>query len=212
MKILLFGATGQVGSRILSEALTRGHRVTAVLRSQGRSEGMPEAVQTVIGDARDAKTVQSLSDGKDLVISATRPQAGQKEGLVESARALLMGAADAGVRLLLVGGAGSLITPDRGVLLVDDPRYVGPGWRDIALACCRQLDVCHADSRADWSYLSPPAVLQPGLRTGNYRLGRDELLLDAAGHSTISLEDFAVALLDEAETPRHRRQRFTVAY
>src|SRR5699024_9699011 len=164
------------------------------------------------GDVRDARTVRSLSDGKDLVISATRPHAGQEEDLVKSARALLTGTADASVRLLLVGGAGSLITPDRGELLVDDSRYVGAGWRDIALACCRQLDVCRADSRADWSYLSPPALLQPGWRTGHYRLGRNELLLDAAGHSTISLEDFAVALLDEAATPRHRRQRFTVAY
>jgi uncharacterized protein len=115
------------------------------------------------------------------------------------------------VRLLLVGGAGSLIVPDTGQRVVDDPRYVSPAGRDIALAGCDQLEVCRTETAVDWAYLSPPALLQPGNRTGKYRLGGDELLVDAAGNSTISVED-PVALLDEAEQPRHGRARFTVAY
>jgi putative NADH-flavin reductase len=93
------------------------------------------------------------------------------------------------------------------------PGTVSPAaWRPIALACNAQLDACRAEQGVDWAYLSPPALLEPGERTGRYRLGAGELLVDAAGRSAISMEDFAVALLDEAERPRHRRVRFTVAY
>ena len=95
---------------------------------------------------------------------------------------------------------------------MDDPRYVGPAWRDIALACTEQLAVCREQSHVRWTYLSPPAMLVPGERTGSFRLGSDELLVDAEGESTISMEDLAVALLDEAEQPKHPRARFTVAY
>lgn len=84
--------------------------------------------------------------------------------------------------------------------------------RDIALACNEQLEVCRAETGVDWAYLSPAALLEPGERTGNYRLGTDELVVDTEGNSTISMEDLAVALLDEAEWPQHHRTRFTAAY
>ncbi len=84
--------------------------------------------------------------------------------------------------------------------------------RDLALACTDQLEACRADTEVDWAYLSPAALLTPGERTGNYRLGDDELLVDAEGNSTMSMEDLAVALLDEAERPKHHRTRFTAAY
>lgn len=212
MRILVFGAAGGVGSRVVAEALSRGHDVTAAVRDRSRISTLPAGVAGQVGDVADQGQVATLAAGQDLVIAATRPPQGREHELADMARSLLAGTARAGVRLLLVGGAGSLTVPDTGGLLVDDPRYMGPAWRDIAVACCRQHDACRADQAADWTYASPPALLVPGERTGRYRLGGDTLLVDAEGRSAISLEDFAVAILDEAENPRHRRARFTVAY
>jgi putative NADH-flavin reductase len=147
------------------------------------------------------------------VVGATRPSPGREDELVTTAEALLAGLARTGVRLLLVGGAGSLTVPGTGgTAAIDDPRHVPAAWRAIAQACTDQLAVCRAETEVDWAYLSPPALLEPGRRTGRYRLGADELLVDAGGRSAISMEDLAVALLDEAERPAHHRTRFTVAY
>ncbi|MER7506045.1 NAD(P)-dependent oxidoreductase [Nonomuraea pusilla] len=208
MRITVFGAAGGVGRRVLAEAVDRGHDVTAVVRDPARRPGLPGRV--VAGDAAAVEDVVRLSAGQDVVISATRPAPGHEQDLVTTAEALLAGLARTGVRLLLVGGAGSLTVPGGGAL-VDTPDFP-PDWRPIALACGDQLDACRADTAVDWAYLSPPALLEPGVRTGRYRLGRDELLTDASGRSEISMEDLAVALLDEAERPRHHRARFTVAY
>jgi putative NADH-flavin reductase len=98
-----------------------------------------------------------------------------------------------------------------GATVIEDPEFPA-AWRDIALACNAQLEVCRAETAVDWAYLSPAALLEPGERTGAYRLGADELLVDAEGNSVISMEDLAMALLDEAERPRHHRTRFTAAY
>ncbi|MCC3774985.1 NAD(P)H-binding protein [Streptomyces sp. UNOB3_S3] len=217
MHITVFGAAGNVGRRVVAEGLARGHVVTAVVRdpARARAAGLPEAAEIRTGDAGNAEDVAALSAGQDLVISATRPAPGQERELVAMAEALLAGAGKAGTRLLLVGGAGSLFVPGSGGLapIVDDPVYVPEEVRPIALACGEQLAVCRAaDETVDWTYLSPPALLEPGERTGAYRLGRDELLVDGEGNSAVSMEDLAVALLDEAEEPRHRRARFTVAY
>lgn len=213
MRIIVFGASGDVGSRVVKEAQRRGHQVTAVLRNTARSGGLPPGVEIVEGDASRADDVAALSRGHDIVVSAARPPAGRERELAAIARALLTGIARSGARLLLVGGAASLTVPGTGGrAVVDDPRYLPPEARPIALACLDQLEACRAETDADWTYLSPPALLQPGHRTGVYRLGGDELLVDAEGRSSISMEDFAVALLDEAERPGHRRRRFTVAY
>jgi putative NADH-flavin reductase len=153
-----------------------------------------------------------VSAGQDVVVTATRPPAGHEGELAAVAASLLTGLAGTGVRLLVVGGAGSLTVPGSGgTLVVDDPRYVPPEWRAIALARTDQLAVFRGNTDLDWAYPSPPAILEPGRRTGRYRSGTDELLTDPAGDSTISMEDLAVTLVDEAETPRHRRTRFTVA-
>ncbi|UUP18365.1 NAD(P)-dependent oxidoreductase [Nitratireductor thuwali] len=212
MRILVFGAAGNVGRRVVAEALQRGHEVTAVLRDPTRVAEPLAAVTICTGNAANAGDVAELSVGHDLVVSATRPAPGRERDLVAAAKALLEGLRLTGVRLLLVGGAGSLAAPNSGRAIVDDERYVSPAWREIAVACCDQYAVCRAETHADWTYLSPPALLQLGARTGRYRTGGDELLVDAAGTSTISMEDLAVALLDEAEEPKHRRARFTVAY
>lgn len=212
MRILVFGAIGNVGRRTINEALSRGHDVTAVVRDPKRFTELPAGVVARSGDARNVDDVADLAAGQDVVISATRPSPGNEPELVLTARSLLAGLAQAHVRLLLVGGAASLIVPGAGgATLIDDPGFPA-AIRDLARACAEQLAVCRADSVVDWAYLSPPALLKPGVRTGSYRLGADEMLVDADGVSSISMEDFAVALLDEVEHPKHRRTRFTVGY
>ncbi|WP_405433515.1 NAD(P)-dependent oxidoreductase [Micromonospora sp. NBC_00617] len=212
MRITVFGAAGTTGSRIVAEALSRGHDVTAVVRDPARLAQLPPAAIHRVGDAADVDTVVELSAGQDVVVTATRPPIGYEHELVAVAKALLAGLSRTGARLLAVGGAGSLTVPGSdGTLVVDDPAYVPPAWRAIALACNDQLAVFRASTDVDWTYLSPAAILEAGERTGSYRLGADELLIDPVGASTISAEDFAVALLDEVERPRHRRTRFTVA-
>jgi putative NADH-flavin reductase len=211
VKITLFGATGKVGRRILDEALSRGHSVTAVVRDPSRASELPAAAAIRVGDVLNASEVAELTAGQDLAISATRPPAGQETELVTMTRALLKGVGQTGVRLLISGGAATLSVPN-GTTVLDDPRFLSPAGHNIGRACVEQLEACLADKHANWTYLSPPASLQPGARTGKYRLGCDELLLDEAGHSAISMEDLAVALLDEAEEPRHQRVRFTAAY
>ena len=148
------------------------------------------------------------------MISATRPAPGSESDLVTTTKALLAGLARTCVRLLVVGGAGSLVVPDTGgTTVLDHPDFQPPvAARDLAEACTDQLEACRAEAVVDWAYLSPAALLAPGERTGNYRLGTDELLVDAHGRSTISMEDLAVVLLDEAEHPRQHRTRFTAAY
>ncbi|WP_329000620.1 NAD(P)H-binding protein [Kribbella sp. NBC_00709] len=200
MRILVWGAAGAVGSRVTQEAAARGHHVTPVGRS-----GL------VRGDAADPGDVARLSAGHDVVISATRPRPGDEGELVAAAKGLLIGLRGSGVRLILVGGAASLIVPGTEVLLVDSPDFPVE-LRPIALACNEQYDVVRAASGSDWTYVSPPALLEPGARTGRYRKGYDHLITDADGSSAISMEDFAVALVDEAERAEHVRQRITVGY
>ncbi|WP_169952579.1 NAD(P)-dependent oxidoreductase [Microbispora sp. H11081] len=214
MRITVFGATGNVGRRVVAEAVSRGHEVTGVARTAVRLIGLPGegpgSLRVRAGDATDVDDVVASITGQDVVITATCPSPGDEAGLVAVATTLLTASAKTGVRLLLVGGAGSLTVEDGGRLM-DRPGYP-PFLLPIASACVDQLAACRAHPTADWSYLSPPDLLVPGDRTGRYRVGADELLVDADGESRISMEDLAVALLDEAERPRHHRTRFTVAY
>ncbi len=207
MRITVFGAAGNVGRRVVAEAVARGHEVTAVARDPRRAEDLPVPVRP--GDAANPDDVAALSRGQDLVITATRPAPGREHELVEATRGLLKGLAGTGVRLLAAGGAASLLTP-AGTTVLEDPGFPAE-LRPIAAACQAQHDEYRTDTAVDWTYASPPALLEPGERTGHYRLGGDELLVDSDGRSAISMEDFAVALLDEAERPRHHRTRFTVA-
>jgi len=213
MKITIFGATGNVGKRAINEALLRGHDVTAVLRNKARADEINSAVKIVIGDVTNVDDVVKFSKGQDLVMSATRPPIGLENELVVATQSLLIGLAQTKVRLLLVGGAASLIVPNsNGTLVVDDAELVPLAWRGIALACLAQYQLCQENESVDWSYLSPPAMIIPGERSGIFRQGNDELLIDEQGNSIISLEDFAIALIDEAELAKNSRKRFTVAY
>ncbi|WP_434590804.1 NAD(P)-dependent oxidoreductase [Streptomyces sp. A5-4] len=213
MRITVFGAAGNLGSRVVAEALSRGHEVTAVVRDPARFRELDAAATAKAGDAADAEDVAALSAGQDLVITATRPAPGREGELRSTTEALLAGVARSGVRLLVVGGAGSLTLPGAdGATVIEGPGFPA-SWRPIALACNEQLEVVRAAAPGvDWVYLSPAALLEPGERTGAYRLGADELLVDAEGNSAISMEDLAVVLLDEAERPKHHRTRFTAAY
>ncbi len=212
MRITVFGAAGNVGSRVVAEALSRGHDVTAVVRDPARFHELPAGANPRAGDAANVEDVVELSAGQDVVISATRPAPGSERDLVTTTQALLAGLARTGVRLLVVGGAGSLTVPDAdGTTVADDPNFPDT-LRGIALACNDQLEAVRAETEVDWAYLSPAALLEPGERTGKFRLGADELLVDAEGNSKISMEDLAVALLEEAERPKHHRTRFTAAY
>ncbi|MFI7000932.1 NAD(P)-dependent oxidoreductase [Nocardia sp. NPDC050175] len=211
MRITVFGATGEVGSRVVTEALARGHEVVAVMRNPAGAAAVPVAAEVRIGDAMNLDDVVTLSAGQDLVITATRPTTGQEHELPEITSVLLKALAHNGVRLLVVGGASTLLVPDADGLTLHETPDFPTELRPIAQACADQLALCRTETVADWTYLSPPAQLVPGERTGTYRSGVDELLTCSDGESTISMEDFAVALLDEAEQPAHRRARFTVA-
>lgn len=212
MKIVVFGAGGRIGQRIVQEALHRGHTVTAVVHDPARAPEPGERLTTVVGDVRDPAQVARLAAGHDIVASAVGPTGEQgRQMLVDAAHALIAGTKRAGVpRLIVVGGAGSLEVASGGALL-DTPDFP-PAWRPTALAHRDALAVYRAEHDLNWTYLSPADVIAPGERTGVYRTGGDQLLTDATGESRISMEDFAVAFVDEIEAPRFPRRRFTVAY
>lgn len=208
MKLILFGATGMIGNRILKEALQRGHQVTAVVRDPSRFRVEDFRVNAVKGDVLDPTSVAEAVRGHDAVLSAIGPGA---DVIVGAARSLLEGLQRAGVkRLVIVGGAGSLdVAP--GKLFVDALDFPAE-YLDQAQAGCEALNIYRQNETIDWTFVSPATWITPGERTGKFRLGNDQLLCDAKGESHISAEDYAIAFLDEVESPRHIRCRFTVAY
>jgi len=213
MKITIIGAAGKAGSRLVSEALSRGHEVTAVVRNPTASNNLPTGIKVLTHDAGNDQDVARISAGQDVVISAIRPLPGKKSESISTTQSLMEGLAQTGVRLLIVGGAATLTVPGSGgKTVLEDANFLPVSARPIGQASAEQLETCFAETRVDWAYLSPAAQFAPGTRTGNYRLGRDELLLDGKGNSTLSMEDAAVVLIDEAERPKHHRVRFTAAY
>ncbi|WP_189330116.1 NAD(P)-dependent oxidoreductase [Actinoplanes ianthinogenes] len=208
MKITVVGAAGMAGSRIVAEAVGRGHRVTAVLR-RARPDTLHPQVEVVHGDATDGGHMAELFADADAIVGATRPAPGQEDTVVPTATALLDAAAAAGTRILFVGGCAPLRAPGGGRAF-DDPAYVPAAYRAIAAASLAQLEVCRAHS-ADWTYVSPPALLEPGPRTARYRRGGADLVVAADGSSWISAEDLAVAVLDDLERPA-RERHFSVGY
>ena len=212
MNIALIGASGYVGSALLQEALSRGHRVTALVSNSSRLAAQP-GLEVVATDVVDGVALATQLQGRDALISAFSGHAQQDVFgyYVKGIRAIIAAAKQAGVpRLLVVGGAGSLeVAP--GVQLVDTPVFPAQ-WKATAEGAREALNILRDERDLDWTMLSPAAHLEPGRRTGQFRLGTDQLLVDAAGESRISLEDYAVAMIDELETPSHARRRFAVAY
>ncbi len=198
-----------IGSRVLEELLRRGHKVTATARHPekiARSAG----VVAIEADAGDPESVADAAEGAEAAICAIAPPHENPERIVGTIRELIEGLGLAGVqRLIVVGGAGSLEVAT-GIQLVDTPEFPA-AWLGVARAHREVLPVLKA-SRLEWSYFSPAAMIQPGERTGKFRLGGNELLTDDNGESRISAEDYAVALVDELERPRRVRQQFTAAY
>ena len=203
MKIALIGVTGRVGSRLLAELLRRGHRVTGIARDTARLAGQP-GLLLKNADAGQPAQLAPLLAGLDAVISALK-------FAPTDAAALIAAVKQAGVpRLLVVGGAATLeVAP--GQILLDAPGFPA-AYRPEAEGGRRFLDALRGERELDWTFLSPSAEFDPGERTGSFRVGGDALLSDARGKSWISMEDYAIALVDELETPTHSRQRFTAGY
>lgn len=213
MKIALIGATGFVGSALLNEALDRGHEVTAIVRHPEKLQSH-QKLRPAKGDVYNADEVARLVAGHDAVISAFNPGWSNPDIYniqVKGTQTIINGVKKAGIkRLLFVGGAGSLeVKP--GVQALDLPGFPAE-YKQGALATREALNLLRKESTLDWSFLSSSADLFSGQRTGNFRLGTDQVLKDANGQSRISTQDYAVAMIDEVERPAHVRQRFTVGY
>lgn len=210
MKIALFGSSGMIGSRILKEALSRGHEITTIMRDSTTMLEPNPRVQVRTGNVLDSNSIAASVPGNDVVISAFGPRNGDAQLIIAAARSLVEGVKRSGVkRLIAVNGAGSLeVKP--GLQLVDTPNFPAQ-WKPLALAHRDAIEV-YRKADLEWTVLSPAAIIEPGERTGKFRLGIDQLLTDAKGESRISAEDYAVALLNEVEHPQFVRKRFTVAY
>lgn len=217
MQVAIIGATGRIGSRILNEAVSRGHRVTAISRHPDQVPAHPQ-VTSVAGDLDDPRGIAAAVEGCDAVICSYGPGAetsSQPEAYdlyVKAGKGLIAAVKAAGIeRVLVVGGAASLKTP-AGVELLDSPdwpsvfqKHAPSGLREIMYMLKKEPDL-------DWVFLSPSTFIAPGERTGQFRIGKDHLLFDKDGQSRISMEDYAVAMVDELERPKHHSERFTVGY
>jgi uncharacterized protein len=204
MKIAIYGASGMVGSRIAAEAVSRGHEVIGVTRSGGE---LPAGVRAVQGNANDVASAKEIAAEADVLVSAMGPSrtGGDHQDFLDAIDNLAAAVQGAETRLLIVGGAGSLVV--NGNRVVDGPNFPAE-YKPEALTMSQALENLRAtDESVNWTLLSPAFVIAPGERTGTFRLGLDEPVGDH-----ISAEDFAVALVDEIETPAHNRRRFTLGY
>lgn len=202
-KIAIIGATGRAGSQLLEEALRRGHSVTAIARDPSKI-GQRAGVATRKVDALDAQALRAAVEGHDVVISAAHFATLPASAVVGPVK-------KAGVkRLLVVGGAGSLLLPD-GTRVIDSQGFPLE-YKAEASAGAEFLEALRQEKDLDWMFLSPSAEFVEGERTGSFRVGKDDLLVSSAGRSWITFADYAIALIDEVEAPKHSRQRFTVGY
>lgn len=202
--IAIIGATGRAGSRLLEEALRRGHTVTAIARKASEKLSGRADVKVVDVDALDAPALEKALAGHDAVFSAAHFSTVPPAAIIEPVQR-------AGVkRLLVVGGAGSLFAAP-GLKVIETPNFPD-AYRAEATAGGVFLDALRNEKELDWTFLSPSAEFVEGERTGKFRLGKDDLLVSAEGRSWISFEDYAIAFIDELEKPAHSRQRYTIGY
>lgn len=216
MKVVVLASTGQAGRTVLSELISRGHEVTAVARNPDK---LPKSIHSVRDDLSNADRIAEIIGGADAVVSAFGPpkddprffsDVSYTDMWVGIAERLVAAVRKAGVhRLVVVGGAGSLwFSPGVTVLKSGHwPENLVP----IATSHMKAFAVLRA-SDINWTYFSPPMLIEPGVRTGQFRLGGDDLIVDAQGRSWVSFEDYAVALVDELEKPAYERARFTIGY
>jgi uncharacterized protein len=205
--IVVFGATGKSGSRIVAELISRGHQVTAVAR---HVEDLPPNVTAKQDDLADVDRIASIITGADAVVSAYAPPPEDTDALLGVTEREIAAVKKAGhVRLIVVGGAGLLeVAP--GLTLLASGHLPAP-WVPIATSHEKALKLLQ-ESDIDWTYFSPAAYFEPGQRTGKFRLATKELISDNKGESRISMEDYAIALVDELEKPAHRRAQFSIGY
>lgn len=212
MKIAIFGAGGHIGSRIVNEALSRGHDVTALVRHIENYNADRPHLYAAQADLFVTQDVEAGTFDHDAVVcSYSNTKGAAPSSIAEITVPLLAGLKFANVRrLIIVGGAGSLeVAP--GIQLVDTPGFP-EAYKAVALAHREALKLFQVEKEIEWTYLSPSAGIAPGERTGVFRTGSTQLLTDAQGKSFISMEDYAVAVLDELEKPNHIREQFTVGY
>ncbi|WP_321480879.1 NAD(P)-dependent oxidoreductase [uncultured Bacteroides sp.] len=214
-KIVLIGASGFVGSAILNEALNRGHEVTAVVRNPEKIKTEHANLIVKKADISSEETVKLITTGADAVISAYNPgwtNPNIYKDTLKNYSSILNGTKAAGVkRLLCVGGAGTLFV-EPGLRLMDTgvlPEAIMPGVKSLAEF---YLNTLCSEKGIDWVFFSPAGNIAPGERTGKFRLGKDDLIVDAEGKSNISVEDYAVAMIDELERPSYHQERFTIGY
>ncbi|HFT8610242.1 TPA: NAD(P)-dependent oxidoreductase [Pseudomonas aeruginosa] len=216
MKVVVLAATGKAGRATISELLSRGHDVTAVARSP---EKLPSSITSVADDLSSAEKLAEIIKGADAVVSAFGPSSedpryfsdvSYTDQLVSVTERVIEAVAKTGVpRLLVVGGAGSLwLSP--GVTVLDSGHWPEQ-YVPIAKSHVKAFSALKA-SGINWTYFSPPMMIAPGIRTGKFRLGNDDVIFDDKGKNWISFEDYAVALVDELEKPAHERGRFTIGY
>ncbi|RZU42924.1 NAD(P)-dependent oxidoreductase [Edaphobacter modestus] len=209
MKIVIYGATGNSGSEIVKELLRRGHTATGVARNVDSLKSQP-GITAKTDDLSNVDTIASIIQGADAVVSAYQPPADNTDALVDVTKRQIEAVKKAGVpRLLVVGGAGLLeVAP--GVTLIKSG-HLPAEYLPIATSHEKALGVLRG-SDINWTYLSPAAFFIPGERTGTFRQGTKELVTDAKGESKISFADYAIALVDEIEKPKHERGSFSVGY
>ncbi|WP_298257953.1 NAD(P)H-binding protein [uncultured Litoreibacter sp.] len=213
MKIIVFGATGDVGSRVVKEALARGHDVAAAVRNDTGLGKLPKGVTPVIADVADSAALATAMEGQDLAVSALRTPAGREGEVVALTRSILNAASLAQLRVIIVGGAARLRLPDGSPhTVLTDPDFLPPNIVPTARASMAQWELCTSEISANWTYATPSALLRPGTRKGVFRTATNDLIVDAAGRSEISMEDFATAIVGEAEKAKFPRAGFTVGY
>ena len=207
MKIALVGATGFVGTAVLNEALNRGHKVTAIARNTAKITVSNPNLTLTEADAYNGEQLSMAIAGTDAVVSTFN----SGEDFIKGSESIQQATKKAGIkRFLIVGGAGSLeVKP--GIQLVDTPEFPAE-WKKGASAARDYLDILKKETELDWTFLSPAIILHPGQRTGKFRLGTDQPIFDANGKSGISVEDMAVAIIDELEKNRFIKKRFTLGY
>ena len=214
MKITVIGGGGMIGQRIVREALDRGHHVTVLVRDPARVTEKHEQLRVAKGDVLDKAMLSAAFAGQQVVISAVGTARAQDpdytlyRNAAETLVDVLRGMGKKAPRLIVVGGVGSLFDASGNLVLERVPKERKPEHLGQKAA----LDFYRSVSDVDWTYVSPPGRIAPGERKGVYRTGDDQLLVDAKGESGISMEDYAVALIDEAEKPVHTGRRFTVGY
>jgi len=214
-KTVLIGASGYAGSALLNEALNRGLHVAAVVRDPGKIKVTNPNLTVIKADVSSAETVAEIAKGADAVISAYSPGRNNPDSYEETLKVypqILEGVKRAGVkRLLIVGGAGTLFVAP-GLRVIDSGAISDSIMGGVKSLGEFYLNTLMNEKEIDWVFFSPAGSLEPGERTGSYRIGKDDLIVDDNGASKISVQDYAKAMIDELETPVHHKERFTIGY